>query len=145
MRHSAVLVAEPLAESDAERELPRPSRYRPQLSDAARPLTFTIDAIDERGEHVPTAIAGEHPLTLYIDKRELVTLMTLGAAPEALIIGYLRNQRLVRSLDDIVSVQVDWDVDAARALIASYPRTAQRLDPSTSTTSHWANSRNRGS
>ena len=42
-----------------------------------------------------TPIAGEHPLTLYVDKREIVTLMTLGQAPEALAIGYLRNQRLV--------------------------------------------------
>jgi len=38
--------------------------------------------------------------------------MTLGAAPEALAIGYLRNQRLLGSIDEIVSVQVDWDVDA---------------------------------
>ena len=38
--------------------------------------------------------------------------MTLGGAPEALTLGYLRNQRLVRSLDDIASVQVDWEVDA---------------------------------
>ena len=82
------------------------------LSNASRPLTFTIDAIDEHGERVPTAIAGEHPLTLYVDKREIVTLMTLGAAPEALAIGYLRNQRLVRSLDEIAAVQVDWEVNA---------------------------------
>jgi FdhD protein len=61
---------------------------------------------------VPTAIAGEHPLTLYVDKREIVTLMTLGAAPEALTIGWLRNQRLVGSLDEIAAVQVDWEVDA---------------------------------
>ena len=61
---------------------------------------------------VPTPIAGEHPLTLYVDKREIVTLMTLGAAPEALAIGFLRNQRLVESIEEIVSVQVDWDVDA---------------------------------
>jgi len=58
---------------------------------------------------VPTPIAGEHPLTLYIDKREIVTLMTLGQAPEALAIGYLRNQRLVKSIDDIAAVQVDWE------------------------------------
>jgi len=57
-------------------------------------------------------IAGEHPLTLYVDKREIVTLMTLGAAPEALAIGWLRNQRLVRSLDEIAAVQVDWETDA---------------------------------
>jgi FdhD protein len=61
---------------------------------------------------VPTPIAGEHPLTLYVDKQEIVTLMTLGAAPEALAIGFLRNQRLVESIDEIVSVQVDWEVNA---------------------------------
>src|SRR2546423_13476310 len=61
---------------------------------------------------VPTAIAGEHPLTVYLDKREIVTLMTLGHAPEALVIGYLRNQRLVESIEDIESVQVDWETDS---------------------------------
>ena len=87
-------------------------RYRPQITQATRPLTFTVDARNERGENIPTEIAGEHPLTLYVDKREIVTLMTLGAAPEALAIGYLRNQRLVANIEEIVSVQVDWDVDA---------------------------------
>ena len=53
-----------------------------------------------------------NPLTLYVDKHELVTLMTLGAAPEALAIGYLRNQRLLHRIEDIVAVQVDWDVGA---------------------------------
>src|SRR5436309_4394585 len=62
---------------------------------------------------VPTSIAGEHPLTLYVDKREIVTIMTLGHAPEALVIGYLRNQRLVKSLEDIRSVQVDWETESA--------------------------------
>ncbi len=68
---------------------------RPTLTDAARPATATVTAINEAGETVPTLIAGEHPLTVYLDKREVVTLMTLGAAPEALVLGYLRNQRLV--------------------------------------------------
>ncbi|MFH1814453.1 MAG: formate dehydrogenase accessory sulfurtransferase FdhD [Pseudomonadota bacterium] len=86
---------------------------RPLLTDAARPATIEIPAINERGETVPTAIAGEHALTLYLDKRELVTLMTLGGAPEALVIGWLRNQRMLASIDDIVSVQVDWEVNAA--------------------------------
>jgi len=85
---------------------------KPDLSNAARPATITIDAVNEHGETVPTAIAGEHPLTLYIDKREIVTLMTLGQAPEALAIGYLRNQRLVPSIDEIAAVQVDWETDA---------------------------------
>lgn len=93
--------------------MPRPLVARPLLTDAARPATIEIPAINERGETVPTAIAGEHPLTLYLDKRELVTLMTLGGAPEALVIGWLRNQRMLASIDDIVSVQVDWEVNAA--------------------------------
>ncbi len=84
----------------------------PKITHATRPLTTEVVAINERGERVPTPIAGEHPLTLYVDKREIVTLMTLGQAPEALALGYLRNQRLVRSVDEIAEVQVDWDTNA---------------------------------
>ena len=83
--------------------------HRLKLTQASKPLTFEVEAINERGEAVPTPIAGEHPLTLYVDKREIVTLMTLGQAPEALAIGYLRNQRLVKSIDEIAAVQVDWE------------------------------------
>ena len=86
--------------------------YRPLLSDAARPSTFNVPAVDENGATRDTPIAGEHPLTLYVDKREILTLMTLGAAPEALAIGYLRNQRLVRSIEEIAAVQVDWETSS---------------------------------
>jgi len=86
--------------------------HRPQLTDAAKPATFDVEAYNERGEMVPTAVAGEHPLTLYLDKKELVTLMTLGHAPEALALGYLRNQRLVASLAEITAVQVDWETES---------------------------------
>ena len=82
------------------------------LTNAARPATFDVTAVDEHGAIRDVPIAGEHPLTLYVDKQELLTLMTLGAAPEALAIGYLRNQRLVRELDDIVAVQVDWETNS---------------------------------
>jgi FdhD protein len=87
-------------------------RYRPQLSQASASLTHEVTAIDERGRRSSLPIPAERPLTVYVDKRELVTLMTLGGAPEALTLGYLRNQRLVRSIEDIVSIQVDWSVDA---------------------------------
>jgi FdhD protein len=90
--------------------LRKPSR--PLLTSASRPATYEVEAYNERGEMVPTAIAGEHALTLYLDKREIVTLMTLGHAPEALAIGYLRNQRLVKSIRDIAAVQVDWETDS---------------------------------
>lgn len=91
-----------------------------EMTDHARPVTSTVDAVNERGEVVPTPIAGEHPLTLYLDKRELVTLMTLGGAPEFLALGYLRNQRLVRLPEQIAAVQVDWDT-------ASVAVTSRRL------------------
>jgi len=87
-------------------------RQTPQLTEAGRPATVTIDAINELGEIVPTRIPGEHALTLYLDKREIVTLMTLGTAPESLVLGYLRNQRLVSRLEDISAIQVDWETNA---------------------------------
>jgi FdhD protein len=87
-------------------------RYRPQLSDARAHLTHEVSVLDERARRSTISIPAERPLTVYVDKRELVTLMTLGGAPEALTLGYLRNQRLVRSIEDVVSVQVDWSVDA---------------------------------
>ena len=93
-------------------ELPRPELNRPELTASGRPATFEVEAINERGEAVSTPIAGEHPLTIYLDKRELVTLMTLGGNPEALALGYLRNQRLVENLEDIVAVHADWEVGA---------------------------------
>ncbi|MBL8311697.1 MAG: formate dehydrogenase accessory sulfurtransferase FdhD [Burkholderiales bacterium] len=89
-----------------------PTPRRPQLSQSARPATFNVATINEQGQSGTAAIAGEHPLTIYVDKREILTLMTLGAAPEALVIGYLRNQRLVESIDDVLAVQVDWEVNA---------------------------------
>ncbi|MCD2515323.1 formate dehydrogenase accessory sulfurtransferase FdhD [Massilia sp. G4R7] len=91
---------------------PESPRYRPELSQASARLTHEVSALDERGRESTIAIPAERPLTVYVDKREIVTLMTLGGAPEALVLGYLRNQRLVRALEDIVSIQVDWSVDA---------------------------------
>ena len=85
----------------------------PHLSQAQAPLTCEVTAVNEHGEHISVAIPAERALTVYLDKRELVTLMTLGAQPELLVLGYLRNQRLVKSAADIESITVDWDVGAA--------------------------------
>ena len=86
--------------------------YRPEITASTRELTFEVEAVNEHGEARVTSIAGEHPLTLYLDKREIVTLMTLGQAPEALALGYLRNQRLVRSIEEVAAVQVDWETES---------------------------------
>ena len=85
----------------------------PRLTLAQAPLTSEIDAVNEDGEVQKVSIPAERALTVYVDKRELVTLMTLGANPELLVLGYLRNQRLVRAVADIESVTVDWEVGAA--------------------------------
>ncbi|MDO9359763.1 MAG: formate dehydrogenase accessory sulfurtransferase FdhD [Polaromonas sp.] len=85
----------------------------PRLTQAQAPLTCEIDAVNEYGEIQKVAIPAERALTVYVDKRELVTLMTLGANPELLVLGYLRNQRLVKDVGDIESITVDWDVGAA--------------------------------
>jgi FdhD protein len=85
----------------------------PRLTSAAAPLTHEIEVRDEFGATRRIAIPAERALTVFVDKRELVTLMTLGAAPELLVLGYLRNQRLVDAAADIESITVDWDVGAA--------------------------------
>ena len=91
------------------------------LTEARAPLTERILAYDERGLAQEVSIPAERPLTVYVDKAELVTLMTMGQHPEWLVLGYLRNQRLVRDLAELVSITVDWDVDAAavRLLLGS--------------------------
>ncbi|MCD9120231.1 MULTISPECIES: formate dehydrogenase accessory sulfurtransferase FdhD [Cupriavidus] len=86
---------------------------RPELSQAAVPLIEEVEVVDEQGRVRAAFLPGERPLTVYLDKRELVTLMTLGGAPEALVLGYLRNQRLVESIEDIAAIQVDWETESA--------------------------------
>ncbi len=92
----------------ADEELPEGARYLPSLSEAGLKPSFPVIAVDEYGEPREGQIAGEQPLTLYIDEREVVTLMTLGTHPELLVLGYLRGQRLVPCLESVYSVRVDW-------------------------------------
>ena len=88
------------------------STLQPVLSQASTRFTQSTTAIDEHGERRTVDMPAERDLTLYLDKRELVTLMTMGAHPELLALGYLKNQRLVPGIEQIASVQVDWDVGA---------------------------------
>ena len=79
------------------------------MTQAGRAPTEQVSAVDEFGDTREVNVAGEFPLTLKVDDREVVTLMTLGTHPEDLALGYLRNQRLIENLTDIKSVQVDWE------------------------------------
>lgn len=63
-----------------------------------------VNAVNEFGETCAVSIPAERALTVYVDKRELVTLMTLGAHPELLVLGFLRNQRLVQSAHEVASI-----------------------------------------
>lgn len=111
------------------------ARYRPQLTDAGLKPTHRVVAVDEYGEPREQFIAGERPLTLYLDRREIVTLMTLGGNPEALALGYLRNQGFIGALEQVEAVQVDWEVESAA--VTTRPGTELpevRLDKRTVTT-----------
>lgn len=88
------------------------SSYRPLMTCAGFVNTHEVSAWDEQGETRRVSIAGEAPLTLYVDKQEVVTLMTLGSHPELLTLGYLRNQGFIDRIEQVQSVQVDWDVSA---------------------------------
>ncbi|OZI16395.1 formate dehydrogenase accessory sulfurtransferase FdhD [Bordetella genomosp. 7] len=104
----------------------------PALTQARAPLTREVTVVNEHGASEVISIPAERPLTIYVDRRELVTLMTLGAMPELLVLGYLRNQRLIRDVHEVESIMVDWEVNAASVVtrhgIADIEaRTAQRV------------------
>ena len=89
------------------------SAYRPHMTRSGLPPTLAAEAVDEYQNVRELQIADERPLTIYLDRYEVVTLMTLGTRPELLALGYLKNQGLVKDIEDIQSIQVDWDVNAA--------------------------------
>jgi FdhD protein len=108
----------------------------PHLTEARAPLTHSITATNEAGEQELVSIPAERSLTIYVDKREIVTLMTLGVNPELLVLGYLRNQKLVIDIADIESITVDWEgseeggaaaVKTKRGIEAIEARTAKRV------------------
>jgi FdhD protein len=83
------------------------------MSDAGLEPAYPVTVIDEYGESRDAFVAGEQPLTLKVDDKEIVTLMTLGTCPELLILGYLRNQRLLDRIDEVKEVTIDWNKELA--------------------------------
>ncbi|HBA66701.1 MAG TPA: sulfurtransferase FdhD, partial [Methylococcaceae bacterium] len=86
--------------------------YRPDMTNAGLGFSLPSVAIDERGEAQAIELVGERALTIYVDKQEIVTLMTIGAHPELLTLGYLKNQGFFDDIAEIKIVQVDWDTEA---------------------------------
>ena len=83
------------------------------ITNSKRPPASEINVFDEYEKERTFPITGELPLTIYLDKKEIVTLMTLGHYPEALVIGYLRNQGIINHINQLKSVHVDWSVNSA--------------------------------
>ncbi|WP_198243060.1 formate dehydrogenase accessory sulfurtransferase FdhD [methane-oxidizing endosymbiont of Gigantopelta aegis] len=85
---------------------------RPLLTQSGLAHAVVEIAVDENGQKRPIHLVMERPLTLYVDKQEIVTLMTMGAEPELLTLGYLKNQGFFEDISSIKQVQVDWETDA---------------------------------
>jgi FdhD protein len=83
---------------------------KPLITQAQVPLTRAVEVRNEFGDISESHIPAERALIIYLDKKELVTLMTLGAKPEWLVLGFLRNQRLIDSVEQIESITVDWSI-----------------------------------
>jgi FdhD protein len=92
--------------------LEKAQNTRPFLSDAGLSMTNTVTVTDEQGKHREIQLVTERPLTLYVDKQEIVTLMSMGTHPELLTLGYLKNQGFFEDINAIKVVQVDWETDA---------------------------------
>jgi FdhD protein len=91
----------------------RPVANAPRVTAASCGPLREISVVDEKGERRPIYVPAERPLTVFLDGRELVTLMTLGACPEMLVLGYLLNQRLIGDVAMIESLAVDWNLSSA--------------------------------
>ena len=89
------------------------NNYRPKMTNAGIESSFPVTVMDESGNAKKTHITGERPLIIYVDKQEIVTLMTLGKNPELLVLGYLQNQGFIKNIEDIKEIHVDWEVDSA--------------------------------
>ena len=84
-------------------------------------LTETIECLNESGENIKLPVVREIPLTIYLNKQEIVTAMTLGDMPDLLAVGYLLNQNMLKR-DDIIS-EIDYDEDLQVVIIRTERKT----------------------
>jgi FdhD protein len=74
-------------------------------------LTRRVSGIDQEGKPIETAVVTERPLTLFLNGREIVTMMTIGDHPDYLAVGYLLNQNMLRPDDRIIGVEYDDEIE----------------------------------
>jgi FdhD protein len=74
-------------------------------------LSREVEGVDHERRAVVTSVITEKPLTLFLNAREIVTMMTIGDHPELLAIGYLLNQNMLQGDEDIAGVDYDPDIE----------------------------------
>lgn len=74
-------------------------------------LSTSIEGVDHNGEAIATDVVTEKALTLFLNSQEVVTMMTIGDQPELLALGYLFNQNMLKSIDDVTNVEYDDDLE----------------------------------
>ena len=87
----------------------REFEIRPSPDDPA--LSVEVEGIDQEGRRIATAVVTERPLTLFLNAREIVTMMTIGDHPDLLAIGYLLNQGMLKGDDELTSVDHAPDIE----------------------------------
>jgi FdhD protein len=100
-------------EVQPQARLMQPIANAPHLTSTSCEAVREIEILDELGVRRSIYIPAERALTVIVDDRELVTLMTLGASPELLVLGFLRNQRLIKDAAALESISVDWRAGTA--------------------------------
>ena len=78
--------------------------------------TIEVEVFDEYGEQLTKQIACERPLTVMLNWKEIVTLMTLGSRPESLVLGYLKNQSFLSDPEAVESIIIDWETSSAAVI-----------------------------
>jgi len=87
--------------------------YLPVVPNPQDPrLTERVSGTDQDGKPLNTSVTVERPLALFLNSREIVTLMTIGDYPECLAVGYLLNQNMLRPDDILTGVEYDEEAEA---------------------------------
>ena len=81
----------------------------PDISDLS--LTKTISGYNENLKPLKTKVINEKSLTIFLNKQEIVTLMTIGDHSKYLAIGYLLNQNMLKKNDKILKINHEKDLN----------------------------------
>ncbi len=82
---------------------------RPDPADVR--LTRALQGVDQNGEALETRVVEERPLTIFLNGQEIVTVMTIRDHPDYLALGYLLNQNMLRTDDEVTGVEYDEDIE----------------------------------